>query len=62
MRALALAVLTGVSISIAAPAALAEAVTTRIETRPFYGATVTLEEGLTRSVTFYRERAVEYLG
>ena len=46
MRALALAVLTGVSVSIAAPAALAEAVTTRIETRPFYGATVTLEEGV----------------
>ena len=46
MRALALAVLTGVGVSIAAPAALAEAVTTRIETRPFYGATVTLEEGV----------------
>ncbi len=46
MRALALAVLTGVSVSVAAPAALAEAVTTRIETRPFYGATVTLEEGV----------------
>ncbi len=46
MRALALAVLTGVSVSIAAPAAFAEAVTTRIETRPFYGATVTLEEGV----------------
>jgi hypothetical protein len=46
MRALALAVLTGVGVSLAAPAALAEAVTTRIETRPFYGATVTLEEGV----------------
>ena len=46
MRALALAVLTGVGVSIAAPAVLAEAVTTRIETRPFYGATVTLEEGV----------------
>ena len=46
MRALALAVLTGVSVSVAAPAALADAVTTRIETRPFYGATVTLEEGV----------------
>jgi len=46
MRALALAVLTSVSVSIAAPAAFAEAVTTRIETRPFYGATVTLEEGV----------------
>ena len=46
MRALALAVLTGVGVSVAAPMALAEAVTTRIETRPFYGATVTLEEGV----------------
>lgn len=46
MRALALAVLTGAGVSIAAPVALAEAVTTRIETRPFYGATVTLEEGV----------------
>ena len=46
MRALALAVLTGVGVSLAAPVALAEAVTTRIETRPFYGATVTLEEGV----------------
>ena len=46
MRALALAVLAGVGVSLAAPVALAEAVTTRIETRPFYGATVTLEEGV----------------
>ena len=46
MRALALGILTGVSFCVAAPAAVAEAVTTRIETRPFYGATVTLEEGV----------------
>ena len=46
MRALAMGILAGVAISAAAPAALAEPVTTRIETRPFYGATVTLEEGV----------------
>lgn len=31
---------------LAASSALAEPTTTRIETRPFYGATVTLEEGV----------------
>ncbi len=46
MRALAFGVLTGVSLCVAAPAARAEPVTTRIETRPFYGATVTLEAGV----------------
>jgi hypothetical protein len=46
MRALALGVLTGMSVCVASSAALAEPVTTRIETRPFYGATVTLEEGV----------------
>lgn len=46
MRLLALAILTGVGLAAAAPAAFAEARTTRIETRPFYGATVTLEEGV----------------
>ena len=46
MRALALAVLTGVERFHRRSAAFAEAVTTRIETRPFYGATVTLEEGV----------------
>ena len=46
MRALALGILTGASVCVAVCAALAEPVTTRIETRPFYGATVTLEEGV----------------
>ena len=46
MRALALGILTGVSVCVASATALAEPVTTRIETRPFYGATVTLEEGV----------------
>lgn len=46
MRALALSALTAASLCAAAPAAFAEAATTRIETRPFYGATVTLEEGV----------------
>src|SRR5215510_10953778 len=46
MRALALGVLTTVSVCAVAPAAFAESSTTRIETRPFYGATVTLEEGV----------------
>lgn len=46
MRALALSILTGVGACVAASAAQADAVTTRIETRPFYGATVTLEEGV----------------
>ncbi len=46
MRALALGVLAGIGTCVAASAALADAVTTRIETRPFYGATVTLEEGV----------------
>jgi hypothetical protein len=46
MRALALGLVAGVTICSAGSTALAEAVTTRIETRPFYGATVTLEEGV----------------
>lgn len=46
MRALALGILAGIAAGTAAGPALAEAVTTRIETRPFYGATVTLEEGV----------------
>ncbi|MBX9588972.1 MAG: hypothetical protein K2X43_06695 [Hyphomonadaceae bacterium] len=47
MRAMALGLLVAASLgAAAAPAALAEPVTTRIETRPFYGATVTLEEGV----------------
>jgi hypothetical protein len=43
---LALGILTGAAVAMAAPAAASDAVTTRIETRPFYGATVTLEEGV----------------
>ena len=46
MRALAIGVLTAAALCSAAPAAFADDVTTRIETRPFYGATVTLEEGV----------------
>jgi hypothetical protein len=46
MRALALGAVAGLSIAMAIPAAASDAVTTRIETRPFYGATVTLEEGV----------------
>jgi hypothetical protein len=46
MRALALGLAAGVTICSATPPAVAETVTTRIETRPFYGATVTLEEGV----------------
>ena len=45
MRALAFAFAAGAVAVMATPAA-ADAVTTRIETRPFYGATVTLEEGV----------------
>jgi hypothetical protein len=45
MRALVLGVLAGAA-AVAATPALADAVTTRIETRPFYGAVVTLEEGV----------------
>src|ERR1700741_4835924 len=45
MRALAFALSAGAVAARAAPA-FAEARTTRIETRPFYGATVTLEEGV----------------
>jgi hypothetical protein len=46
MRFLALGLLTGASLAASTLPALAEPVTTRIETRPFYGATVTLEEGV----------------
>jgi hypothetical protein len=41
-----LAALAAAGLCASATAALAEARTTRIETRPFYGATVTLEEGV----------------
>ena len=46
MRALAYGLVAGLGVLSVSSAALAEAVTTRIETRPFYGATVTLEEGV----------------
>jgi hypothetical protein len=46
MRALALGIVTGAAFVLAAPAMAADAVTTRIETRPFYGAVVTIEEGV----------------
>jgi hypothetical protein len=45
MRGLTLGILAGASIGLASFPALAQ-VTTRIEGRPFYGATVTLEEGV----------------
>ena len=45
MRTLALAVIIGATVATAGPAA-SDTVTTRIETRPFYGAVVTLEEGV----------------
>jgi opacity protein-like surface antigen len=46
MRTLAFALAAGAAAVLAAPAAAADAVTTRIETRPFYGAIVTLEQGV----------------
>jgi hypothetical protein len=45
MRAHCVSLLTAAAVSAAMPA-LAEPSTTRIETRPFYGATVTLEAGV----------------
>ncbi len=42
----ALGVLTVAGVCFAASTAFADGLTTRIETRPFYGATVTLEEGV----------------
>jgi hypothetical protein len=46
MHAVILRILTAASFCSAASLAFADAATTRIETRPFYGATVTLEEGV----------------
>ena len=46
MRVLVFGVLTGASLGAAALPAFADSYTTRIEPRPFYGATVTLEEGV----------------
>jgi hypothetical protein len=45
MRVLVLGILAGASLTAAALPALAQT-TTRIEPRPFYGATVTIEEGV----------------
>jgi hypothetical protein len=46
MRAVTTGLIAGLGLIMAVPCAFAEPVTTRIETRPFYGATVTLEEGV----------------
>jgi hypothetical protein len=46
MRRLAFGILAGTGILISFGPAMAGSVTTRVETRPFYGATVTLEEGV----------------
>jgi len=46
MRVLVPGFLVGVTMIVAASPAAAESYTTRIEPRPFYGATVTLEEGV----------------
>ena len=47
MRLLVLGVLTGAGLTaMALPALATDSTTTRIEPRPFYGATVTIEEGV----------------
>jgi hypothetical protein len=46
MRSLTLGILAGVGLAGASLPALAESVTTRIEPRPVYGATVTMERGV----------------
>jgi hypothetical protein len=47
MRSFSLAMLTGVAVAaLHVPVSAEPAYTTRIEPRPFYGATVTLEEGV----------------
>jgi hypothetical protein len=45
MRTLTFGILAGAGIALGSPTAFAQS-TTRIEPRPFYGATVTLEEGV----------------
>jgi hypothetical protein len=46
MRAVVFAFLGGASLAVAVPAMATGSTTTRIEPRPFYGATVTIEEGV----------------
>ena len=46
MRALVFGFLGGASLAVAVPAMATESTTTRIEPRPFYGATVTIEAGV----------------
>jgi hypothetical protein len=46
MRTLALGILAGIGLTVGGLPAAADSFTTRIEPRPFYGATVTLEEGV----------------
>jgi hypothetical protein len=46
MRSLTLGIVTGLGIAAGSMPALAESYTTRIEPRPFYGATVTIEAGV----------------
>ena len=46
MRAVVLGFLAGAGLAVAVPAMATESTTTRIEPRPFYGATVTIEEGV----------------
>lgn len=46
MRVLAFGLIAGAGVAVGSLPAFAESATTRIEPRPFYGATVTLEEGV----------------
>ena len=46
MRSLTLGIVTGFGIAVGSLPALAQSATTRIEPRPFYGATVTIEAGV----------------
>jgi hypothetical protein len=46
MRSLTLGLAAGLGVCVGSLAALAEPVTTRVEPRPFYGATVTIEAGV----------------
>ena len=46
MRSLTLGIMAGLGMAVGSLPALAESYTTRIEPRPFYGATVTIEAGV----------------